>query len=61
MEKNVVTTDEKTLASIFNKGCIDIVEISSRKRLRNISKTSHGKSKQEALCNILNAYKNHPT
>ena len=38
VEKNVVTTDEETLASIFNKGCIDIVEISSRKQLRNIQK-----------------------
>ena len=27
---------------------------------QNLSKMSHGKSKQEVLCDILNAYKTHP-
>ena len=33
--KDVVTTDEKTLASTFNKHYINIVEISSGKSLKN--------------------------
>ena len=28
---------------------------------KNLSKMSHGKSKQEVLCDILNAYKTHPS
>ena len=28
---------------------------------KNISVMSHGKRKQEALCEILSAYKNHPS
>ena len=31
VENKVVTTDEKTLASTFNKHCINIVEITSEK------------------------------
>ena len=61
MENNVVTTDEKTLASTFNKHYINIVEISIGKPPKNLSKMSHGKSKQEALCDILNAYKIQPS
>ena len=61
VENNVVTTDEKTLASTFNKHFINIVEISSAKPPKNLSKVSHGKSKQEVLCDILNAYKTHPS
>ena len=60
VENEVVTTDEKTLARTFNKHYINIVEISSRKTPNNLSKISHGKSKQEVLCDILNAYKIHP-
>ena len=45
VENGVVTTDEKTLASTFNKHCINIVEISSGKPLKNLSKLSHGKIK----------------
>ena len=60
VENDVVTTDEKTLARTFNKHYINIVEISSGKTPNNLSKMSHGKSKQEVLCDILNAYKIHP-
>ena len=59
MKKNVVTADEKTLASTFNKHYINIVEISSGKTPKYISKLSHGKNKQEVPCDISNAYKNH--
>ena len=55
VENNVVTTDEKTIASTFNKRYINIVEISSGKPTKNLSKMSHGQSKQEILCDILNA------
>ena len=34
VENGVVTTDEKTLASTFNKHCINIVEITSEKILK---------------------------
>ena len=51
---------KKTLAGTFNKSCINIVEISSGKPSKNLSKMSHGKSKQEVFCDILNAYKTHP-
>ena len=61
VENNVVTNDEKTLASTFNKHYINIVEISSGKPSKNLSKMSHGTSKQEVLCNILTAYKTHPS
>ena len=61
MENNVAATDEKTLASTFNKHYINIVEISSGIPPKNLSKMSHGKSKQEVLCDILNAYKTHPS
>ena len=61
VENNVVTTDKKALASTFNKHYINIVEVSSGKPPKNLSKMSHGKSKQEALCDILNAYKTHPS
>ena len=54
MENDVVTADRKTLASTFNKHYINIVEISSGKPTKNLSKMSHGKSKQEVLCDILN-------
>ena len=54
MENKVVTTDEKTLASTFNKHCVNIVEITCEKIPKNFSKISHGKSKQEVLCDILN-------
>ena len=60
VENKVVTTDEKTLASTFNKHCVNIVEITCEKIPKNFSKISHGKSKQEVLCDILNAYKTHP-
>ena len=56
-----VTTDKKNTSSTFNKHYINIEEISSGKPLKNLSKMSHGKTKQEALCDILNAYKNHPS
>ena len=55
VENDVVTTDEKTLASTFNKHYINIVEISSGKPPKNLSKMSYGKNKQEVLCDILNA------
>ena len=61
MENNAVTTDKKTLASTFNKHYINIVELSSGKLPKNLSKMSHFKNKQEVLCDILNAYKNHPS
>ena len=61
VENDVVTTDEKTIASTFNKHNNNIVEISSRKLPKNISKMSHGQSKQEVLYNIFNAYKTHPS
>ena len=61
VENDAVTTDEKTLASTFNKHYINIVEISSGKPPQNLSKMSHGKSKQEVLCDILNAYKTNPS
>ena len=54
VENKVVTTDEKTLASTFNKHCVNIVEITCEKIPKNFSKISHGKSKQEVLCDILN-------
>ena len=37
------------------------MEINGGKPPQRISKMSHGKSKQEVLCDILNAYKNHPS
>ena len=55
VENDVVTTHEKTLASTFNKHCINIVEISSGKPLKNLSKVLHGKRK--VLCDISNVYK----
>ena len=61
VKNDVVTTDKKTLASTVNKHYINIVEISSGKPPKNLSKMSRGKSKQEVLCNILNAYKIHPS
>ena len=61
MENNVVTTDEKRLASTFNNNSINIVEMSTGKTQKNLSKMSHGKSKQEVLYDILNAYKTHPS
>ena len=60
VENNAVKTDEKTLVSTFNKHYINIVEISSRNSQKNLSKMSHGKSKQEVRCDILNAFKTHP-
>ena len=57
---NVVTTGKK-LASTFNKHYINIVEISSGKTQKNLSKMSLGKSKQKVLCYILDAYKTHPS
>ena len=60
-ENNIVTTDEKTLASTFNKNYIDIVEIRRGKHPKYLSKMSHGKSKQEVPRDILNAYKTHPS
>ena len=60
VENDGVKTDEKTLPDTFNKHCINIMEKSSGKLHKNISKMSHGKSKQEVLCDILNAYKTHP-
>ena len=61
VENDVVTTDEKTIVSTVNKHNNNIVEISSRKSPKNLSKMSHCKSKQEVLCDILNAYKTHPS
>ena len=58
MENGVVTTNEKALASTFNKHYI-IVEISSEKSPNDLSKTPHGKSKQKVLCDIFNASKTH--
>ena len=60
VENDVITTEDKTLASIFDKHYINIVEISGNP-LQNLLKLSHGKSKQEVLCVILNAYKTHPS
>ena len=52
----------KTVAGTFNKYYINIVEISSgNPPPKNFWKMSHGKSKQEVLCDILNAYKTHPS
>ena len=52
----------KTVAGTFNKYYINIVEISSgNPSPQNFWKMSHGKSKQEVLCDILNAYKTHPS
>ena len=52
----------KTVAGTFNKYYINIVEISSgNPPPQNFWKMSHGKSKQEVLCDILNAYKTHPS
>ena len=48
MKKKAVTTDEKTLAGTFNKHYINIVDMSSEKTPKNISKISPGKSKQKA-------------
>ena len=50
----------KTVAGTFNKYYINILEISGNP-LQNLLKLSHGKSKQEVLCDILNAYKTHPS
>ena len=61
VENDVVTTDEKALASTFNKHYINILDISSGRPQKNLSKTSHSKTKQEVLCDILNAYKTHPS
>ena len=61
VENDVVTIDEKTLASTFNEHYINIVEISSGKLLKNLSKMSYGKSKQEVLFDISYAYKTHPS
>ena len=61
VENNVVKNDEKILASTFNKHYINIVEISCGKPQKNLSQMSHGKSKQEVLRDILNAYKTHPS
>ena len=61
VENDGVTTDEKTLPGTFNKHCIKIVEKSSGKPHKNISKMSHGKSKQEVLCDVLNACKTYPS
>ena len=60
-ENNVVATDEKTIACTFNKRYINIVEISSGKPTKNLSKMSSDKSKQEVLFDILNGYKTHPS
>ena len=46
--------------SLYNKHYINIVEISNGKPPKNLSKMAHGISKQEVLCDILNAYKTHP-
>ena len=59
VENDIVTTDEKTLTSTFNKNYIDIVEIRRGKHPKYLSKMSHGKSKQEVPRDILNAYKTH--
>ena len=62
VENNAVTTDKKALASTINKHYINIVEISSgNPPKQNLSKVSHGKNKEEVLCDVLNAYKNHPS
>ena len=61
VENNVATTHEKTLPNTFNKHYINIVDISSRKHPKNLSKMSHGKSKQEVLCDFSNDYKTHPS
>ena len=61
VQNYVFTTDEKTLASTFNKHYINIVETISGKTPKNLSKMSHGKSKQGVLCDILNAYIIHPS
>ena len=53
-ENNIVKTDEKTLVNTFNKK-------RSGKHPKYLSKMSHGKSKQEVPCDILNAYKTHPS
>ena len=58
---NNKTLVKKTLADTFNKHYINIVEISSRKLLNNMSKITHEKSTHEVLCNILNDYRNHPS
>ena len=60
-ENNVVATDEKIIACTFNKRYINIVEISSGKPTKNLSKMSSDKSKQEVLFDILNGYKTHPS
>ena len=46
--------------SLYNKHYINSVEISNGKSPKNLSKMAHGISKQEVLCDILNAYKTHP-
>ena len=61
VENDVVTTNEKTFASKFNKHYINIVEIIGAKPPKSVSKMSDGKSKQQVLCNILNPYKTHPS
>ena len=61
VENDGVATDEKTLPGTFNKHYINIVEKSSGKPHKNISKMSHGRSKQEVLCDVLNACKTYPS
>ena len=61
VESNVVTTDEMTIGSTFNKHYINIVEKSSGKPPKHFSKMSHSISKQKVPCDILIAYKNHPS
>ena len=56
-EDGFVTIDEKALATTFNKHYINIVERSSEKSPKDLSKSSRGKSKQEVLCDTFTAYK----
>ena len=55
MKNNFATTDERKLASAFDKHDVNIVVISSRKPPKHTLKMS--RSKQEAFCDIFSAYK----
>ena len=47
VENKVVTTDEKTLASTFNKHCINIVEITSEKIPKKFQKYHMAKANRK--------------
>ena len=60
VENDIVTTDEKTLTSTFNKNYINIVEISSGKPPKIFQKYHFVKANRK-YSDILNAYKTHPS